>query len=364
MKMEFDIIRFFPKVTYGLGGMDNHIFRLTEIQKKRVDLRVTLAYNEGNVIDTGNIRVWRKFKLFSIRPQFLMFLIFYLSVIIKLFVSRTRTRVIHIHGDWSSYLFSPLLKLILSARKVIFSFHGSISSHSKFQLFLFSKTVKFADVVFVSGYETYEFLESKFNGKLVFQPSGIEDYFFGDHIKRGRGLHDKFTCLTVGNMYPVKNHSLVLDIAKEAKDLNFIIIGSGLEMEMLRNRIESECINNVQLVGKKSKYEVSEFMKKVDLFLLTSLAEGTPTVILEAMARGLPVVTSNVGGIQKLIANRTNGFVVSSFLSIDFLDKIRILQKNHSLYNEIVKNNLKDSINYNWKKVEENITTNSIYEYN
>ena len=116
-------------------------------------------------------------------------------------------------------------------------------------------------------------------------------------------------------------------------------------------------------MGKKSKYEVSEFMKKVDLFLLTSLAEGTPTVILEAMARGLPVVTSNAGGIQKIISNRRNGFVVSSFLSTDFLDKIRILQNNRSLYNDIVINNLNDSTKYKWEKVEETITKNSIYEY-
>jgi glycosyltransferase involved in cell wall biosynthesis len=362
--MKFDIIRFFPKVTYGLGGMDNHIFRLTEIQKKRVDLRVALVYNEGNINDSENIRVWRKIKLFSIRPQFLMFSTFYLSVIIKLFLSRTRTRVIHIHGDWSSFIFSPFLKRILSAKKMIFSFHGSISTHSKFQLFLFLKTVKFADVVFVSGYETYELLEPQFQGKLVFQPSGIEDYFFGNHIEKERGLDNKFTCLTVGNMYPVKNHSLVLDIAKEALDIDFVIIGSGLDMDLLRKRIESESITNVKLLGKKSKHEVAEWMRKVDLFLLTSFAEGTPTVILEAMACGLPIVTSKVGGIQKVISNRRNGFVVSSFFSTDFLNKIRILQKNDCLYNEIVKNNVKDSNKYSWKDVEENITKNSIYEYN
>jgi glycosyltransferase involved in cell wall biosynthesis len=363
MSKNYDLVRFFPYVTLGNGGMENHIFRLTEIQKKRADLKIALAYNEGNFDDSEDIRVWRRFKLFSIRPLFLMFFTFYLSVIIKLFFSPTRAKVIHIHGDWSSYLFSPLLKRVLSARKVVFSFHGSISTHSQFQLFLFSKTVKFADVIFVSGYETYEFLRSKFHGKLVFQPSGIEDYFFGDHLEGVGRLDNNFTCLIVGNMYPVKNHSLVLDIAKEAKDVNFIIIGSGLDMEFLRKRIYSECIPNVELVGKKSKYEVSEFMKKVDLFLLTSLAEGTPTVILEAMASGLPVVTSNAGGIQKIISNR-NGFVVPSFLSTDYLDKIRILQKNKSLYNDIVKNNLKDSIKYSWKNVEENISKISIYEYN
>ncbi len=362
--MKFDIIRFFPKVTYGLGGMDNHIFRLTEIQKKRVDLRVALVYNEGNINDSENLRVWRKLKLFSIRPQFLMFLTFYLSVIIKLFLSRTRTRVIHIHGDWSSFIFSTLLKRILSANKIIFSFHGSISTHSKFQLFLFSKTVKFADVIFVSGFETYEFLEPQFHGKLIFQPSGIEDYFFVTNVDKESHIDNKFTCISVGNMYPVKNLSLVLDIAKDAKDVNFIIIGSGLEMEYLRKRIESESLNNVELLGRKSKNEVAEWMRKADLFLLTSLAEGTPTVILEAMASGLPVVTSNVGGIQEIIANRRNGFVVSSFLSTDYLDKIRILQKNDILYDDIVKNNLQDSIKYSWKNVEQNITKNSIYEYN
>lgn len=363
MSKNYDLIRFFPYVTLGNGGMENHIFRLTEIQKNRADLKIVLAYNEGNFDGSEDIRVWRRFKLFSIKPLFLMFFTFYLSVIIKLFLIPTRAKVIHIHGDWSSFIFSPLLKRILSAKKIVLSFHGSISTHSKFQLFLFLKTVKFADVVFVSGYETYEFLEHKFHGKLVYQPSGIEDYFFSQHIRKGSGINYKFTCLTVGNMYPVKNHSLVLDIAKDAKDINFIIIGTGSEMGFLRNRVESEFLTNVELLGKKSKYEVAEWMKKVDLFLLTSFAEGTPTVILEAMACGLPIVTSNAGGIQKIISNR-NGFVVPSYLSTDYLDKIRILQKNRSLYNDIVKNNLKDSIKYSWKNVEENISKISIYEYN
>ena len=66
-------------------------------------------------------------------------------------------------------------------------------------------------------------------------------------------------------------------------------------------------IDNVILLGFKNTEEIITLMDNSFAFLLTSFSEGTPTSILEACSRGLPIVTSNVGGIKSIIKEEQRG---------------------------------------------------------
>ena len=105
-----------------------------------------------------------------------------------------------------------------------------------------------------------------------------------------------------------------------------------------------------------SAVEIRRILDKSSCFLLTSFEEGTPTAILEAMVRGLPIVTSDAGGIQNIIKNNENGFVLNRFSVEDYSEKLRMILKDKDLYNNMRKNNMAVSENFGWNKVAERIT--------
>ena len=68
--------------------------------------------------------------------------------------------------------------------------------------------------------------------------------------------------------------------------------------------------NNVRFLGER--HDIPEVLKACDVFTLTSVAEGISNTILEAMASGLPVVATRVGGTPELIEDRVSGYLVAA----------------------------------------------------
>lgn len=99
------------------------------------------------------------------------------------------------------------------------------------------------------------------------------------------------------------------------------IIGDGPQMEeMIFHIHELKLQNHIILHGKKNKNEVSDWMNKSDIFLLTSVYEGIPNVVLEAMAMELPVVTTKSGGVEEVIEHGVDGFITPLY-DIDGVSK-------------------------------------------
>ena len=67
----------------------------------------------------------------------------------------------------------------------------------------------------------------------------------------------------------------------------------------------------VQFVGYKSQSEVAEYLKKTDVLVLPSFAEGVPVVLMEAMAASIPVVTTRIAGVPELVEDGVSGLLVS-----------------------------------------------------
>jgi glycosyltransferase involved in cell wall biosynthesis len=79
---------------------------------------------------------------------------------------------------------------------------------------------------------------------------------------------------------------------------------------------------------------------KADIFVLPSHAEGTPRVLIEAMAFGLPIVATNVGGIPDVVRDPENGYLVPPHAPIELADRIKRLAQHPDGYTQISKNNL------------------------
>lgn len=122
---------------------------------------------------------------------------------------------------------------------------------------------------------------------------------------------------TVGRVQDVKDHASLLEAfillrermpAHKAR-LRLAIIGDGPRLPALRARAEAAGVAAlVWLPGART--DVAEILRGLDIFAMSSIAEGTPGSALEAMASGLPVVGTRVGGIPEVIEERVTGLVV------------------------------------------------------
>ena len=100
-------------------------------------------------------------------------------------------------------------------------------------------------------------------------------------------------------------------VTEDRSDVAFIIVGDGGEHDQLAQTIIDLGIqNHVYLVGWKR--DIAAVYADLDLLALTSLNEGTPAAIIEAMASGVPVIATSVGGVPDLVEDNRTGFLVPS----------------------------------------------------
>jgi len=281
-------------------------------------------------------------------------IIFYFFVCIYLFKNKKHFDVIHIHGDWSSLLFTNIIKRLTKAKVLVFSLHDQIGNkftHKK----LLPRLLKNVDIIFSTGYETAEEVEKICDQTVTVQPSGVNGLFF-QNIQKYFNVEKK-RVVTVANLFPKKNISMILEIAKEIPSVEFDIIGGGSQYEKLMTEIKQKKLNNVNLLGMKSAHEVYEAYQNADCFLLTSLAEGTPTSMMEAMVVGLPIVSSNAGGIEHIVKDGENGYVIKNMQKEEYTDKLTKILNNTALTKKMSQNNRELGKIFSWDHVAKRITT-------
>jgi glycosyltransferase involved in cell wall biosynthesis len=117
---------------------------------------------------------------------------------------------------------------------------------------------------------------------------------------------------TVGRLDPIKDHRGILEafalVQAEYSEVRLRILGDGPARAMLEEYArELELGASVQFEG--ASLDVSGFLAGLDIFVMGSKSEGLPLAVLEAMAAGLPVATTDVGGIPELIEDGVSGWL-------------------------------------------------------
>jgi len=134
------------------------------------------------------------------------------------------------------------------------------------------------------------------------------------------------------------------------KNLILTIIGDGNEKENLINLAKKLKIDNkVKFLGSISHSEIVKYYQQNDVFILPSLNEGMSNTILEAMACGLPIITTNVGGSKELIKN--NGFIVKPKSILGLKNAIENYLNNHNLLLKHGKESVKRAGRMGWQKI-------------
>ena len=120
---------------------------------------------------------------------------------------------------------------------------------------------------------------------------------------------------TLGRLAPVKDHAGLVAaferLARHDEDARLVIGGAGELTEELRTRVEASPVaERIELLGAVT--DAPAFYAGLDVFVLPSLNEGISNTILEAMASGLPVVATAVGGNPELVVDGVTGALVPS----------------------------------------------------
>lgn len=134
--------------------------------------------------------------------------------------------------------------------------------------------------------------------------------------------------INVGSLVPEKNHIGLIRIFKklheENKDVQLVIIGKGKTKSNLDLSIKKWGLeNDIHFLGNRS--DVLEIINCSKAFLLPSLVEGLPAVILEAQYCKTPVIANNVGGISEVIRNNETGILIEKGNETAFLEGIHFV---------------------------------------
>jgi L-malate glycosyltransferase len=137
---------------------------------------------------------------------------------------------------------------------------------------------------------------------------------------------DNTILLFVGRLESQKNIHLLLDVHKEVSNkvnnCQLWIVGSGSQYEILQSYSEANKLMNVHFKGIVKKELIADYFNLADVFIVTSLHEGGPIVVKEALACNIPVVSTDVGDVKEVIAD-IEGCYIAEPNPKDFSKKIQ-----------------------------------------
>jgi glycosyltransferase involved in cell wall biosynthesis len=137
----------------------------------------------------------------------------------------------------------------------------------------------------------------------------------GPHMRAELACDERCVALVVSRLVPIKNVAFAVDAvaraAREQPDVMLVIVGDGPLRPALEARVAALRIGDrVMFAGHVPHEQLPGWYRSADLFVLPSEFDNSPNVVLEAMASGLPIVATDVGGIREYVRAGVNGELV------------------------------------------------------
>jgi len=154
-------------------------------------------------------------------------------------------------------------------------------------------------------------------GKIVLIRNGINtDDFYRQRTHQHQAIDNTLRFIHVARLDLVKDQAnLIAAFAKlyhekpTAQEVHLTIVGDGGQMKQLKQLAkELKVIEHIEFTGARN--DIAELLAHADVFVLSSIAEGIPMTVLEAMASSLPIISTDVGGLAELITSDENGYLV------------------------------------------------------
>ena len=156
------------------------------------------------------------------------------------------------------------------------------------QVRIWERTVLRGDWLFSNSSSVKVSLEKEYGLPSEVVPTGVDSKFYTPVWERPRNA--RVRVLFVGSLRPFKGPQLLLRAAAQFPAAEFVIVGDGIMGPELEARVRAERLSNVEFAGSLKPLALREQYRRADIFLFPSRWEGSPKVILEAAACGLPVI--------------------------------------------------------------------------
>lgn len=214
----------------------------------------------------------------------------------------------------------------------------------KYHLFLYDWLERFVcrgKLVFAQGITCYEKHKNHSDCELVLSTA---HYLADIAIPRPKFIRSPYTLLTVARLTGVKNQQLTLkalaELRQAGEDWRFILVGDGPHLKQLEALAKELCLgDSVIFAGQANRGdELWNYFDTADCFVLSSRSEGTPKVLLEAMARGLPIVATNVAGVPSSIKHEERGLLIEDNDVNGLILAIQRMRNDSSLRDYMVSN--------------------------
>ncbi len=148
---------------------------------------------------------------------------------------------------------------------------------------------------------------------------GVDTALFspdGPNLRAARGWDGKRVVLCVTRLVPIKNLPLLIaaiaDVRRHAPDVVLVFVGEGPQQQALEAQARALGIGEaVTFAGYAAQADTPAWYRTADVFALPSDFDNSPNVVLEAMAAGIPVVATDVGGLRDYITPPDNGILVA-----------------------------------------------------
>lgn len=328
------------------GGMANQTKKLSEF-----------LLSEGLMVDI--VRTNQDYKpafvgkIPAVRALFRL-----ITYTLALFKQLKNADVVHVmaNSGWSWHLFAAPAILIgrLLGKPVVLNYRGGYAqSFFQSSWFWINLTLKRVQAIVVPS----PFLQQIFNefGKKAQVVPNVLDQnlFFVDsqqeknespHLIVTRNLEAIYDVTTAINAFSL--------VKKQYPKALLSVAGTGPELNMLKQQVASLNLDDsVTFTGRLCPENMAKLYQQACVMLNTSTVDNTPNSIIEALACGIPVVTTNAGGIPKLVTHNYDALLVEIGDDKKMASEIMTLLNDASLKNTLIKNGLNTIAKFYWSNV-------------
>jgi len=280
------------------------------------------------------------------------------------FVIFKKVRLINAHWLIPQGFIAIIVKLMTFNKvRVVITVHGSdvLKFDGKHINKIKRLVLKYADEVVVNSSVTLEKCQELYSREYPLIPMGININEYQTTVPSTEIFKkydlNSFTILFVGRFSEEKGIIYLCEALKKLKanstEFKAILIGDGPKKEEIVKFIDNSGLtDSVHITGWVKHDDLPKYYKVADVLVGPSLLEALGIVFLEALASGVPIIATKVGGIRDVLVDGFNGLSVKTGSSEAIFEKLDRLTKDSKLLNELKSNTTKSvSEEYSWDAI-------------
>jgi len=330
------------------GGMANQANQLYQLLQQEADIKVSFVQTNSPYTHEliGKIKGLRA----------IVRLLAYVGEIYKL---AGKVDVLHVlaNSGWSWQLFAAPVIWIAYLRKtpVIVNYRGGEArTYFEKSIKWVAPSMKKANVIVVpSGYLKHVFSEFHFETQVIANIINLQRFKPTENNKNDLSMPHLIITRNLEPIYGLVTAIKAIAIVKEKiPQLKLSIAGSGPQKEELEKLVSDlKLEGTVVFTGKLRPDEVAHLYQSADIMLNPTTVDNMPNSVLEAMASGVAIITTNVGGIPYIVEDNKTALLVEVNNAELMADKIMLLLNDKQLYVDLVTNGFAEVQQYSWEYV-------------